>query len=255
VIFSLEGFAFVLIGLQLPQIFDAISARNPAQLLGLSVLISVTVIVARILWVYPATYLPRLIPSIRAADPPPPWKVPFVVGWSGMRGAVSLAAALALPRDFPERDLIVFLAFVVILVTLVGQGLTLPLVLRLAGVAGADSRDEREESVARQAASEAALAEIGALRERWPEHLPLIDQLEAMYSHRTEHLPGAHEEHSGDEEDEHEKERREHVAIREAVLRAERDAVIELRDQGVINDEVLRRILREIDLEELRMEA
>ena len=255
VIFSLEGFAFILIGLQLPQILEAISARDPAQLVGLSVLISVTVIVARILWVYPATYLPRLIPSIRAADPPPPWKVPFVVGWSGMRGAVSLAAALALPRDFPERDLIVFLAFVVILVTLVGQGLTLPLVLRLAGVAGADGRDDREEIIARQAASEAALAEISALRERWPEHLPLVEQLEAMYSHRTEHLPGAHEEHSGDEEDEHEKERREHVAIRQAVLRAERDAVIGLRDQGVINDQVLRRILREIDLEELRMEA
>ena len=101
VIFSLEGFAFILIGLQLPQILEAISARDPAQLVGLAVLISVTVIVARILWVYPATYLPRLIPSIRAADPPPPWKVPFVVGWSGMRGAVSLAAALALPARLP----------------------------------------------------------------------------------------------------------------------------------------------------------
>lgn len=252
VIFSLEGFAFILIGLALPQILEGLSMRPIGQLAFLAALVSLTVIVARVLWVYPATYLPRLIPAIGRNDPPPPLRVPFVVAWSGMRGAVSLAAALALPRDFPERDLILFLTLVVILVTLVGQGLTLPLVLRLAGVAGGDQRIEEEETVARQAASDAALAEIAELRHRWPDHGPMLDQIEAMYSHRTEPLPSAHE-HTAD--DEHERELIEHQAIRGAVLRAERDAVIALRDRGAINDEVLRRVEREIDLEVLRMEA
>ena len=170
VIFSLEGFAFILIGLTLPGVIEAISDRQPAELFGLALLVAATVVVARIVWVYPATYLPRLIPSIRENDPAPPWKVPFVIAWSGMRGAVSLAAALALPLDFPERDLILFLTFVVILVTLVGQGLTLPLVLRWAGIVDVDGTDEEEELLARRAATEAALAEIARLRTQYPDH-------------------------------------------------------------------------------------
>ena len=178
--------------------------------------------------------------------------MPFVIAWSGMRGAVSLAAALALPLDFPERDLILFLTFVVILVTLVGQGLTLPLVLRWAGIVDVDGTDEEEELLARRAATEAALAEIARLRTQYPDHAPLIEQLDTMYSHRSEHLPGGHEH---DEPDEHLRELIEHRDMRRAVLNAEREAVIGLRDQGAINDQVLRRLEREIDLEELRMEA
>ena len=253
VTFSLEGFAFVLIGLALPGILEGVTARPGGipELMFLAVVISVTVVVTRILWVYPATYIPRLIPSIRRTDPAPPLRVPFVIGWAGMRGAVSLAAALALPRDFPERDLILFLTFVVILVTLVGQGLTLPLVLRIAGIHGGDGRSEAEEVVARRAANVAAVAEIARLRDRWPDHLPLIEQLESTYSHRSEHLPGGHDHEEGG----HDQELVEHRAIRQQVIDAERKAVIQLRDRGIINDEVLRRLEREIDLEELRMEA
>ena len=253
VTFTLEGFAFILIGLELPQSLAELSTRPIGELAFFAALISVTVIVVRIAWVYPATYLPRmLVRSIAENDPSPPLKVPFVIAWSGMRGAVSLAAALALPRDFPERDLILFLTFVVIIVTLVGQGLTLPLVLRLAGIAGTDGGNDREEVLARQVANEAAVAEIAKLRVRWPDHAPLFEQLDSTYSHRGEHLPGGHER---DGEEEHDKELEEHREIRQAVINAEREAVIQLRDRGTINDDVLRRLEREIDLEEVRMEA
>lgn len=115
--FLLNGFAFILIGLQLRVILGGIT--DPGRFLGQAALIAGTVVVARILWVYPATYLPRLIPRIRAADPTPPARAVFVVAWAGLRGAVSLAAALALPLDFPERNLVLLLTFAVILVTLV----------------------------------------------------------------------------------------------------------------------------------------
>jgi Na+/H+ antiporter len=128
--FLLNGFAFILVGLQLPVVLRGLANRSPIELVGLVLLISATVILVRIVWVFPATYLPRrLFRKIREADPAPPWRATFVVSWAGLRGAVSLAAALALPIDFPERNLVILLAFAVIVATLVGQGLTLPVLL------------------------------------------------------------------------------------------------------------------------------
>jgi monovalent cation/hydrogen antiporter len=130
VTFVVNGLAFLLIGLQLPGVLEEVSGRPPGQLIGLAVAIVATVIVVRLAWVFPATYLPRwLSASLADRDPAPPPRVVLVMGWAGMRGAVSLAAALALPASVPERDLLVFLAFVVILATLVGQGLTLPILI------------------------------------------------------------------------------------------------------------------------------
>ncbi|MBA2254041.1 MAG: Na+/H+ antiporter [Chloroflexi bacterium] len=248
--FVLNGFAFILIGLQLPEILASVRTRPLPELVLLVLAVCATVVVGRLLSVYPATYLPRmLVPSIRANDPAPSKRIVFTVGWAGMRGVVSLAAALALPSDFPERELILLLTYAVILTTLVGQGLTLPFVMRRAGVA-AEVGVNPEEVTAREAAAEAALGELVELRGRWPDHLELIDQLEATYRHRARHLPGG----EGTEED-FDQELVEHQAIRRSVLAAERNAVIELRDHGVINDEVLRTIERELDLESLRMEA
>ena len=134
VIFVVNGLAFLLIGLQLPVVIEDVQGYSPAELLGMAAAVSATVILVRLAWVYPATYLPRwLIPSVA-----PPGSVTacagvvLILGWGGMRGAVSLAAALALPHvtdslePFPERGLVIFLTFGVILVTLIGQGLTLP---------------------------------------------------------------------------------------------------------------------------------
>jgi len=193
--------------------------------------------------------------KLRERDPAPPWQPVFVVGWAGMRGVVSLAAALALPREgqggapFPHRELVIFVTFFVILVTLVGQGLTLPLVIRALNL-DTDDTIQREERTARVAAAEAAVSRIAELEHEWPDHKPLINQLKTMYDHRAEHI-GLEE----DEERDLDRELVEHKLIREAVITAEREAVIGLRDRGVINDEVLRRVERDLDLEELRMEA
>ncbi len=254
VTFFLNGSAFLLIGLSLPTVLEGLSDRPPEQLLGLALLISVTVIVARFVWVYPGTYLPRiLVPSIRRNDPAPPWTAPFVISWAGMRGAVSLAAALALPLAFPDRDLVIFLAFVVILVTLVGQGLTLPAIVHRLGLR-ADGAADREEVIARQEATDAALQELDALTDEWPDHRPLIEQVAEEYRHRASHRPIDSDGMAGTDP-EADEERREHLAILGRVISAQREAVIGLRDKAVISDEVLRRIERELDLEELRLNA
>lgn len=254
VTFLLNGFAFLLIGLQLPFVIDRAGDRPTSQLLLEAGAVCLAVVLARLAWVYPATYLPRrLSASLRRRDPAPPPSVTFVIGWAGMRGAVSLAAALALPVAFPQRDLLLFLTFAVILVTLVGQGLTLPALVRRLGLSRGNE-EEREEREARATTTRAALMELSRLRDRWPDHRPLIETIEARYLHRVEHLveeAGSPPSADGESHDE----RAEHLAIMAALIFAERESVIELRDRGVIGDEVLRRIERELDLEELRLAA
>jgi CPA1 family monovalent cation:H+ antiporter len=252
--FMLNGFAFLLVGLQLRDVMSAVSTRPPGELAMLAIAVSAAVVVARLVWVYPATYLPRrLVRSIARNDPAPARRVVFTLGWSGMRGVVSLAAALALPATFPQRDLLILLTYVVILVTLVGQGLSLPVLLRRLGVVAPTGVDD-EEVLARAAATEAALREVAELRVAWPGHAELIDQIEASYRHRAEHLPVP--ERAGLEGVEDlDQELIEHQAIRRSIIAAQRNAAIELRDRGTINDEVLRTLERELDLEELRMEA
>ncbi len=130
-VFALEALLFILVGLSLRGILTRFDEHTAATLLPLALLISFGVIAARLVWIFPATYLPRLlVPAIRRADPYPSLTAPLVIGWAGMRGAVSLAAALALPGDFPYRDPILLITFIVILVTLLIQGGTLGLVIR-----------------------------------------------------------------------------------------------------------------------------
>jgi Na+/H+ antiporter len=259
VIFVVNGLAFLLIGLQLPTAIADIEGYDVSALVGIAAAVCVTVIVVRLVWVYPATYLPRwLIPSLARRDPAPPARVPLILGWGGMRGAVSLAAALALPLDFPGRGLIVFLTFVVILVTLLGQGLTLPLLIRRLDVVD-DGETEHEEIHARTVAAEAALVRLDELRSEVPGHLPLLDQLRERYEHRGEHLVHEHRDEPApadpDELTPEEVEEMEHDEIRRAVISAERLAVLALRDRGEISDEALRRVERDLDLDELRREA
>jgi CPA1 family monovalent cation:H+ antiporter len=261
-IFVIHGLVFILIGLQLSGILSRLADRDLMWLVGMGALVSLTVILVRFAWVFPATYLPRyLIRSLRERDPYPPWQVVTVLAWAGMRGVVSLAAALALPvviaggTPFPERDLLIFLTFCVILVTLVGQGLTLPLLIRVLGVGG-DSSADHEKLHARAAANEAAVARIEQLADEWPDHVPLIETLRTQYAHRASHLgEHSHEQGSPSRDGAAERELLEHHLIRRAVIDAEREAVLELRDRGVINDEVFRHLERDLDLEELRMEA
>ena len=253
VTYTINGFAFTLIGLQLPAIASQLTAYSGVQLATWAVVISATVIVARILWVFPATYVPRMLSAkVRARDPSPPREAVFVIAWAGMRGAVSLAAALALPLEpaFPDRDLVIFLTFCVILATLVGQGLTLPFVVQRLGVM-AVSGPNAEEARARLAATEAALGKLADLEGQYPTHRELIDNLRSRYEHEASHVGS-----DGDgPRDEEELELLEHKEIRDAVLDAQRDAVIALRDDGIIGDEVLYGIQRDLDLEALRTGA
>lgn len=252
-VFVVNGLAFLLIGLQLPRILDSISGRSPGELIGLGAAVALTVIVVRLAWVVPATYVPRrIVPGLARRDPAPPFAAVLVLGWAGMRGAVSLAAALALPLGFPERDLLIYLTFVTILATLVGQGLTLPILIRRLGL-GDDGSAEHEELHAREAATEAALRRLDELVTEVPGHIPLIEQLRDRYAHRAEHYVHDHG-HDGDEVPV-DPEERDHEAIRRAVLAAERVAIIELRDGGVISDQVLRRVERDLDLEEVRRDV
>ena len=232
--------------------------------MGLAAAVCATVILVRLAWVYPATYLPRwLIPAIARRDPAPPARVVVVLGWGGMRGAVTLAAALALPlqtdtgEPFPGRGLVIFLAFSVILVTLIGQGLTLPALIRALGVVDDDSL-EHEELHARTVATEAALTRIDELRNEVPGHLPLLDQLRERYGHRGEHLVHEHRDEAEPPPGQltpEEVEEMEHDEIRRAVISAERLAILHLRDRGEISDEALRKVERDLDLDELRREA
>jgi monovalent cation/hydrogen antiporter len=258
VLFLINGTVFILIGAQLRSVLQGLGEYSPGQLIGLAVAISATVILVRILWVYPGTYLPRaLSAAVRVREPYPPPRQVFIVSWAGMRGVVSLAAALALPlylsdgvRPFPFRDLIIFLAFAVILATLVGQGLTLPFVIRRLGIS-VDAGDVHEESHARMMTAEAAVQRIEELAREWPGHLELIDALRADYNHRASHIDPHHEEALNASE----QELLDHRLIRSAVVEAEREALLQMRERGVVTDEVFRRVERDLDLDELRMEA
>jgi Na+/H+ antiporter len=249
--FILNGFVFVLIGLQLPEILAGLGTRSAAEILGLVALVSGALIGTRFIWVYTASLLPGSPRRVIARqDPRLARRLVFVFGWAGLRGAVSLAAALALPSTFPERNLILLLTFGVIVVTLVGQGLTLPLLIRRVGWDGAEP-DGDEPTFARAAAYRAGLDEVERARPNWPTHQPLFDRLESGLRDRGGHL--ATEDPS--ETEERRQERIEHEEIQRAVIGAQREAVIELRDRGEINDQTLRLIERELDLEELRMEG
>jgi Na+/H+ antiporter len=251
--FIVNGFLFVLIGVQLPGILEGLGDRSPGELVALVAIVSAVVVLGRIAWVFASSTLPGS-PRRRIAerDPGLSWRLTFVAGWAGLRGAVSLAAALALPAGFPERNLILLLTFGVILVTLVGQGLTLPFVLRRAGWDGVEIDGSADEgNRARAVAYQAGLDEVARARLVWPGHQPLLDRLESGLQDRSQHLATE----DPDETAERRQERIEHEEIQRGVIAAQRVAVLELRDRREINDLTLRAIERELDLEELRMEG
>jgi monovalent cation/hydrogen antiporter len=249
--FLLNAILFVLVGLQLPAILDTLSGESTGFLLGLAAVASAAVIGVRFAW----TMLVPLV--VRALDRRESqrarrvgWRLRVISGWSGMRGAVSLAAALALPPSTPQRDLVVFLTFAVILVTLVLQGLTLPTVIRRLGVHG-DDGEAHEELRARLVATQAALARLEELaNEEWTRN-ETVERMTGMYDYRRRRLKAR----AGKIEDDGYEDRS--VAyqrmVRE-VLEAQRSAVVALRNDGTISNDVMHRIERELDLEDQRLE-
>jgi CPA1 family monovalent cation:H+ antiporter len=249
--YLLNALLFVLVGLQLPVVVAALGDIPNARLIGYGVLVSATVIVLRFAWVFAVIDAPK-----RIAGRMPSWHGGVFLSWAGMRGAVSLAAALALPLEtdagtaFPDRDLILFLTFGVILVTLVGQGLTLPVVIRLLRLED-DGIEEREDAEARIHAAEAALARLEELEDEDWVREDTAERVRGAYRFRANRFrariddgdDGAIEARSLDFQ-----------RLRRELLDVERDAVSELRRAGVISNDVWLRVTRDLDLEDLRLD-
>jgi CPA1 family monovalent cation:H+ antiporter len=249
--YLLNALLFVLIGLQLPVVVDALGDFSTMTLLGYAAAVSLTVIAVRFAWVFAVMHAPKWI-ARRVSN----WRGAVFLSWAGMRGAVSLAAALALPlkteagAPFPDRELILFLTFSVILVTLVGQGLTLPFVIRGVGLED-DGADEREDAKARVRAAEAALARLEELvGEDWVRD-DTAERMRGAYRFRTSRFrarlddgdDGAIESRSQD-----------YQRLRHELLDAERQALIDLRRSGTISNDVWLRVGRDLDLEDERLD-
>ncbi|HSK97355.1 MAG TPA: Na+/H+ antiporter [Euzebyales bacterium] len=242
---------FILVGLQLRPILAGLGGTSMAVLIGQAALVSAVVILVRLAFVFNVPYLIRLLdrrPSqvARRVGARPR----LVVGWSGMRGAVSLAAALALPLDFPFRNLIVFLTFAVILATLVLQGLTLPTLIRRLGVHGDDAEHE-EELRGRLAATDAALDRLQELAAvEWTRN-DTVERLQGLYQFRRRRL----EARAGEADDDGAEDRSlAYQRLVRELLEAQRHAIVRLRNEGVISNDVMHRIERDLDLEDSRLE-
>jgi monovalent cation/hydrogen antiporter len=257
-IFLLNALLFVLIGLQLPGILDNLSDMPATTLLGYAAAVSGTVVAMRLLWVLAVPQLMRLIDR-RASqvERRVGLRQRIVAGWSGMRGAVSLAAALAIPftaegdAPFPQRDLIIFLTFAVILTTLVLQGLTLPALIRKLNVVDDGEEEEREELMARLNAADAALAQLERLGEEEWTRDDTVERMRGMYEYRRRRF-GARAGHVEDDGYEDRSVAYQRMVL--AVLEAQRQEIVMLRNHGEISNEVMHRLERELDLEASRLE-
>ncbi|HET6684115.1 MAG TPA: Na+/H+ antiporter [Gaiella sp.] len=258
--FLLNVLLFGLVGLQLRPILDALSAgRGTSTLVTDVIAIVLAVIALRIVGVFAVTYVPRvLVRRVRERDPYPPWTYPAFISWNGMRGAVTIAAALLIPlttdsgAPFPDRDLIVFLAFCVVLATLVLQGLSLPAVIRALRLEADDGGAETEDAIARVRAAEAALARLDELvREDWVLD-DTAERLRGAYRFRIDRF-SARIDPDGDGKIE--KRSLKYQKLRRELLEAERSAVVEMRNMGEISDEVMRRVEHDLDLEVSRLDV
>ena len=253
--FVLNALLFALVGLQLSQIIDNLNGQPGSSLVWWGVLVTLAVVVTRFIWGPLLMYLPKvLFPRLRHG--PITLGSPVVIAWCGMRGAVSLAAALAIPlttnagRAFPERDLIIFLTFCVILGTLVVQGLTLPAVIRAFHLEP-DHLAEEEDARARIAAADAAIARLDELvDEDWVRD-DTAERLRGLYGFRKNRFATRFED--GDDGG-IEQQSQAYQRLRRELLDAERDAVVDMRRRGEISGDVERGLLRDLDLEDARLE-
>ena len=253
VIYLIEGLLFLLTGFQMRPLFAESKAFPLHDILFATALVTVVIIVARFAWVVPAIYGPRMLKRLRERDPAPPWQWVFGIAFTGVRGAVSLAAALALPfalpdgESFPDRDLILFVTFGVILITLVGLGLGLPLVVRMLGIAQA-GRDEhvaehQAEIAARRQALDAALASLDAITDDREISDQVVKLLRARHEIRSNQLPDSLNPDAHDISVAG-------TALTRELIATERRFIHALLRDGKITDESRRRIERDLDLEE-----
>jgi monovalent cation/hydrogen antiporter len=255
VVFVLNALLFALVGLQLSRILDSLTGISTAELVTYALLITGTVIVTRIVWLPFFTHLPYWLRGTRSRSKP--LSQSFLISWAGMRGAVSLAAALAIPLTtdagsaFPQRDLIIFLTFCVILGTLVLQGLTLPAVIRAFRIEPDDS-EEREDAEARIRAAEAALARLEELVvEDWVRD-DTAERLRGLYGFRRNRFSSRFD---GESDGSIEEQSQAYQRLRRELLDAERAAVVQLGHEGVISADVANRVVHDLDLEDARLDV
>jgi monovalent cation/hydrogen antiporter len=254
VAFVLNALLFALVGLQLARILDAVTEWSAADLARWGLLVTGAVILTRIVWLPVFTHLPRLFSSRPAVKP---FSHTFLISWAGMRGAVSLAAALAIPlttdagAGFPERDLIIFLAFCVILGTLVVQGLTLPGLIRMTRIEP-DHTEEDEEARARIRAAEAAITRLDELAsEEWVRD-DTAERLRGLYGFRVNRFSSRFDDGADGSIEE---QSQSYQRLRRELLNAERDAVVQLGREGEISGDVMNRVRRDLDLEDARLDV
>ena len=253
--FLLNAVLFLLVGLQLPNVIEDVSGYSAGEVIAWGLLVSLVVVVLRLVWGFTVTYLIRAIDR-RASqrERRASAQERLVVGWAGMRGSVSLAAALALPLsvdsggEFPGRNLIILIAYFVILVTLVGQGLTLGPLIELLGVRD-DGSEEREEIAARIRLAEAALGRVEEMAGLDWVRDDTLDRVRGMFEYRRRRF-SAREEGGGDR---YEERTGAYQRLMYELFDAQREALIGLRNSGEISDEVRRKVERELDLEESRL--
>jgi monovalent cation/hydrogen antiporter len=245
-----EGFVFLITGLQARTLIAGIRGDSLRDLTMSAAVVCGGVILARFVWMFPATYLPRwLIPSIARNDPSPPWQWPFALAFTGVRGIVSLAAALAIPLTaengemFPDRDRILFLTFSVILVTLVGQGLMLPFVIRALGLTNAGRRERDADGIEEADARRQAIEAAGRLLVRLTKERQLPEAIvQALRSRLRDQR--IYDEHRNDGTGD---------AIELSLIAAERRQINDFYRLGNIKDEARRRIERDLDLREAQL--
>jgi CPA1 family monovalent cation:H+ antiporter len=280
VTFLLNGLLFLLVGMQLRHFEQELPAQTSLGALMLAtLLVSLTVVAVRIAWVFPAAYLShRLSSSARRDDPFPSWRHTAIVAWSGMRGGISLAVAIAIPlavgegtssAPFPARDAVLFVTFGVILVTLVAQGLSLPPLIRALGIV-AGQEDREEELRARYHTAHAAIERLDTLSDTKgiPPHIHEEVRRAYLVRHRrlnsrlAANQPGVAQTETADPGDKGEEpdapdeaDVTAYLRLKREVLDAERATALRLRDRGEISDQTLRRLQTDMDLEETRTGA
>lgn len=252
-VYLVEGLVFLLTGSQARALFDQVQAFSIRELAVATAWTTLVIVVARFVWIFPATYIPRWVsPSLARRDPSPQWQSPFLLAFIGVRGVVSLAAALAIPftlnngQPFPHRELILFITFGVIIITLVGQGLMLPLVVHWLGVARSGEEERSSQLQSELEARTSALEAVERRLEKFIEERELPDEVIALLRTRNQSRRQILPSNLADGLDR----TRQSAALKKELIDAERDFIYELLRDGKITDEARRRIEYELDLEE-----
>jgi CPA1 family monovalent cation:H+ antiporter len=259
-VFILNGLVFILIGLQLPVVVAGLNGYSIIQGIFYGIVISIASILIRLLWVYPATFIPRMLfKSIRESEPDPGLKAPFIVGWAGMRGVVSLAAALNIPlllndgTPFPYRNLILFITFIVILITLVLQGLTLPWLIRKLDIPMSKEEIplEDQDSAIRIRLINTALILLNAQYRKEADTNRLVGNLRTVLETNIVHI--IERLNSLEYEATQKAERDEYKKIYKHVLEEQRSELVILRKEKIYHDDELRKHQEQLDIEETRL--